>query len=457
MNGVPGLSGTAFRARLKETMTSDDDTIVAVSTAPGRGAIGIVRLSGARAQAIAGVLCRVKGPLAAGRVRRAELLDAAGEVLDEAVVTLWVAPRSYTSEDVVEIACHGAPVVLEAVVRRAIAAGARLAEPGEFTQRAFLAGRLDLTQAEAVNDLIAAQTLEQARVAAAQLGGSLARTLAPVKHDLIQLIAALEAGIDFAEDDLDLLPDGAIAAQLQAIVAPLQALADSYRYGRTVREGFTLAIVGRPNAGKSSLFNRLLGRERAIVTAQAGTTRDSIAETRTLAGIPVRLVDTAGLREEATDDAEVQGMARTRMAIADADVVLHVIDATAGPEEMLAMEGRPCVVAWNKVDLAPAAEGRLGTSAVTGEGIAGLEAAIVAALGVTPMAADSAMVTNLRQQRAVEEALVALERAALGLGLPHELLLLDLHAGLEALGSLTGVTTSEDLLRVIFSNFCIGK
>ncbi len=449
-------------------MQIEDDTIVAISTPPGRGAIGIVRLSGPQAQAIAGGLCRTKKPLAAGRFRRAELLDKAGRLIDEGIVTLFAAPHSYTSEDVVEIACHGAPVLLDHLVRLCLAAGARLAEPGEFTQRAFLSGRLDLTQAEAVNDLIAARTLDQARLAAAQLGGSLSRSLTPIKHDLVHLIAALEAGIDFAEDDLDLLPDAAIKAQLHDIITPLQALADSYNYGRTMREGFTLAIVGRPNAGKSSLFNRLLRRDRAIVTAQAGTTRDSIAEPLSLAGIPVQLIDTAGLREAAETEVELQGIARTRAILADADVALHVVDATTMPElhrediEIARLlEGRPRVVALNKSDLAPvlSTERGVATSALTGEGLEALQAAIVGALGLTPSSADSAAITNLRQHQAVEDALAALRRAqsALAQSLPHELLLLDLHAALEAIGMLTGATSTEDLLRLIFSTFCIGK
>jgi tRNA modification GTPase len=451
-------------------MTIDNDTIVAISTPPGRGAIGIVRLSGPRARAIAGRFCLTKTALTAGRVRRATLVDEAGQAMDEAVVTLWEAPHSYTSEDVVEMACHGSPVVLGQLVRGCIAAGARLAEPGEFTQRAFLSGRLDLTQAEAVNDLIAARTLEQTKVAAAQLGGSLARALGPMKDGLIHLIAALEAGIDFAEDDLDLLPDDAIAAQLQAIVVPLEELAGSYRYGRTVREGFSLAIVGRPNAGKSSLFNRLLRRDRAIVTALAGTTRDSIAEAHSLGGVPVELIDTAGVRELAVgaDDAEAQGIRRTHVAIAEADMVLHVIDATTMPEVhaedaelMRLLEGRTHLIVLNKCDLAGDISGARGvpTSALTGLGIEALEAAVIATLGLTPAAADSALITNLRQHGAIEEAIAALRRAQAGVArrLPHELLLLDLHAGLEAIGMLTGATSTEDLLRLIFSTFCIGK
>ena len=450
-------------------MFEDQDTIVAVSTPPGRGAIGIVRLSGGRARGIAEKLASTRRPLMPGRVRLATILDDQGATLDEAVVTFYAAPHSYTSEDVVEIACHGAPVLLEHLLRRTIAAGARLAEPGEFTQRAFLSGRLDLTQAEAVNDLIAAQTLNQARVAAAQLGGSVARTLAPIKDKLVHLIAALEAGIDFAEDDLDLLPDHAITAQMAAVRAPLIALAESYGVGRVVREGFTLAIVGRPNAGKSSLFNRLLGRDRAIVTAQAGTTRDSISESLTLGGIPVQLIDTAGLRELAdVEDAEAQGIARTRATIAEADVVLHVIDASVPRLDsedaaiLGTLVGRPYLIALNKSDLAvdlqelPAG---ILTSALTGEGIGALEAAMIAKVGVTPASVDSAMITNLRQFTALEQAISALDRAQAGLNqsVPHEMLLLDLHASLEALDRLTGATSSDDVLRLIFATFCIGK
>ena len=450
-------------------MILDRDTIVAVSTAPGRGAIGIVRLSGARAREIAASLAATRNPLAAGAARLGTIVDEAGLALDEAVVTLFAAPHSYTSEDVVEIACHGAPVLLEYLVRRAIAAGARLAEPGEFTARAFLSGRLDLTQAEAVNDLIAAQTLQQARVAAAQLGGSLARSVAPVKHDLIQLIAALEAGIDFAEDDLDLLPDDAIAARMAAIMKPIRVLAASYRTGKALRDGFTLAIVGRPNAGKSSLFNRLLGRDRAIVTVHAGTTRDSIAETLSLDGIPVQLIDTAGLRDVAkAEDAEAQGIARTRAAMAEADVVLHVIDATTLPELgeedvqlRQSLAGRPHVVVYNKCDVASVKDEMEGVraSALTGEGIAALEAAIVRTLGLRPSEADSALITNVRQHGSIEVTVESLARAeaAVAKSLPHELLLMDLHAALDGLDTLTGATSTEDLLRVIFATFCIGK
>ena len=284
-----------------------------------------------------------------------------------------------------EVACHGSPVLLETVVRACVARGARLAEPGEFTQRAFLAGRLDLTQAEAVHDLISSTTLHQARVAAAQLGGSLSRTVTPVKQRLVELIATLEAGVDFAEDDLDLLPQAAIAAGIADVLAPLTALAGTYGYGRLVREGFTLALVGRPNAGKSSLFNRLLGRDRAIVTALPGTTRDAITETLALDGIPVHLVDTAGLRDAPAGpegEAERAGIARTGAAMAEADLVLHVLDATRprSPAEAATQARfaeRPHLVVLNKADLAPSCErptGAIATSALTGEGLDGAEA-----------------------------------------------------------------------------------
>jgi tRNA modification GTPase len=455
-------------------MQLETDTIVAISTPPGRGGIGIVRLSGPDARAIAEPLCRLRRPLAPAQARVAEILDDSGQVLDEAVVTFFAAPRSYTCEDVVEIAAHGSPVLLDSLVRACIARGARLAEPGEFTQRAFLSGRLDLTQAEAVHDLIASQTLHQARLAAAQLGGSLARTIAPTKQKLVHLIAELEAGVDFAEDDLDLLPETEIAAQIEAIRGPLEALAASYRYGRIVREGFTLAIVGRPNAGKSSLFNRLLERDRAIVTAHPGTTRDPVAERLSLRGIPVELVDTAGLRDAPAGpegEAEAQGILRSRTAMAEADFVVLAIDATtlptAHPEDRAtldSMQGRPYQVVLNKADLVPTPRGAAGlggiyTSAITGEGMGELKQSILNTLTHNVPSADTALLTNLRQQQAIASSLAALEAAARACEsrLPHELLLLDLHAALEGLDALTGATTSDDVLHLIFSTFCIGK
>ena len=455
----------------------DSDTIVAISTPPGRGGIGIVRLSGPRARAIAEPLLRLRHALAPGQARFAEVIDnrddntgGAGKVLDEAVVTSFEAPHSYTSEDIVEIATHGSPVLLDYLVRQAISAGARLAEPGEFTQRAFLSGRLDLTQAEAVHDLIESTTLHQARVAAQQLGGSLARNIAPTKEKLITLIAALEAGIDFAEDDIDLLPAQQITAQIQAVQIPLQALEQTFSYGRIVRDGLTLAIVGRPNAGKSSLFNRLVERDRAIVTATPGTTRDLITERVSLEGIPVELIDTAGLRHS-TDEAESIGIAKSREAMAEADIVLLVLDATAPlhaeDEATLAAHGdRPLLVAINKRDLpASVAPARslphpaIETSALTGQGIAELRATMLALITTTAPTAETALITNLRQQQAVSAALAALAHAqqAVAANVPHEMLLLDLYESLRALDALTGATTSDDILHLIFSKFCIGK
>jgi tRNA modification GTPase len=448
------------------------DTIAAISTPPGRGGIGIVRLSGPEATAIAPQLVRLRQPLEHGRARLVDVLDGVSdesEKIDEALVTWFAAPNSYTAEDVVEIAAHGSPVVLDLLLRRALDLGARLAEPGEFTQRAFLAGRIDLTQAEAVRDLIEAQTLTQARQAASQMGGALSRRVGPAKLALVELIALLEAGIDFAEDDVDVTPQAEIARRIGELTPGLKALEASYGRGRIVHDGLTLAIVGRPNAGKSSLFNRLVERERAIVTATPGTTRDTVTERISLDGIPLELVDTAGLRE-GREEAEQLGIARSREALADAGLVLVVLDATQplNDEELQlleAMEGRPALVAMNKSDLAvgevagvAVGDGMVRTSALTGEGIPELRAKILA-LATGGAAAEPGMLTSLRHHRAITAALEALGDAARAnaSSIPHEMILLDLYRGLWALDSLTGQTTSDDILNLIFSTFCIGK
>jgi tRNA modification GTPase len=455
---------------IPEPESQFEDTIVAISTPPGRGGIGIVRLSGPAARAIAEPLLKLRHLLAPAQARFAEILDSTGETLDEAVVTWFQSPHSYTSEDVVEIAAHGSPVLLDHLLRQCLAAGARLAEPGEFTQRAFLSGRLDLTQAEAVHDLIESTTLHQARIAAQQLGGSLSRQITPIKQQLIVLIASLEAGIDFAEDDIDLLPQSQITAQIAAIEDPLAALEQTFAYGRIVRDGFTLAIVGRPNAGKSSLFNRLIQRDRAIVTATPGTTRDLVTERISLEGIPVELTDTAGLRH-AIDEAESIGIAKTREIIAEADVVLLVLDATAPLHEedkttIAALSGRPFLVAINKQDLSTKPSQTLEqavlaveTSALTGSGIPELRHAILSLIAKEAPNADTALVTNLRQQRSISDTISVLHRArqAIATLIPHEMILLDLHEALHSLDAFTGSTTSDDILNLIFSKFCIGK
>src|SRR5208283_4319094 len=378
-----------------------DDTIVAIATPSGRGGIGVVRLSGADASNIARPMLRLAHghDLEAGRAHFGELIEpATGERLDEVVVIFFAKPHSYTTDDVVEISCHGSPVVLRHVVQMALAGGARLAEPGEFTMRAFLNGRIDLTQAEAVRDLIASQTLYQAQVASRQLDGAVSKRLQPTKQKLMELIAILEAGVDFAEDDVAVMPDEQILARMAAIRGPLKELLASFAFGKVVHEGLTLAIVGRPNVGKSSLFNRLVERERAIVTATPGTTRDLVSETVSIGGIPVRLVDTAGLRT-ALDEAESIGVRKTMEALAEADIVLVVLDVSefAGAEftpdwELLEETlGRPRIVICNKSDLLmedrgwfikklpPGEEGPPGmfTSALTGEGIDGLRTMII--------------------------------------------------------------------------------
>jgi tRNA modification GTPase len=453
-----------------------DDTIVAISTPPGRGGIGVVRLSGSDATSIARPMLRLSHEFQPNRAHFTELIDpATGDRIDEVVVTFFAKPHSYTTDDVIEISCHGSPVVLRHLVEMALSRGARLAEPGEFTMRAFLNGRIDLTQAEAVRDLIDSQTLYQAQVAARQLDGALSKRLQPIKQKLVELIAVMEAGVDFAEDDVSVIPDAQILARIAEVRGPLEQLLASFSYGKVVHEGLTLAIVGRPNVGKSSLFNRLVEHERAIVTATPGTTRDLVTETVSIGGIPVRLVDTAGIRD-ALDEAETIGVRKSMEALADADIVLVVLDAAQSADDDDARRGDTAlvslaarslgIVVQNKIDLATSVrllpDGGLPvvmTSALTGQGIAELRSQIVRLIGGHGPQQESGFLTNIRQHTLVQDSLLALDVAAAAVPLktPHEMVLLDLYSALRPLDEITGATTADDILNLIFSSFCIGK
>jgi tRNA modification GTPase len=448
------------------------DTIVAIATPLARGGLGIVRLSGTRSRDIASHVLQFAHPprWRSWASEFAELIDANGAVIDQVVVSFFEKPRSYTAEDVVEISCHGAPVVLRFCVERALEEGARLAEPGEFTLRAYINGRIDLPQAEAVRDLIDATTLYQARVAAQQIEGSVSRRIRPVKEQLLELIALLEAGIDFAEDDISVASSDEILRRLEPIRHAVRDLLRSFAAGKLVQHGFTLAIAGRPNVGKSSLFNRLLKQDRAIVTEIPGTTRDLVSEATSLEGIPVRLVDTAGIHSS-KDLVETLGIERTYQAMADADVTLLVVDLSAGITEadkllVQKLQDRRPIVVGNKRDIAPLLsnfqefQSFLSVSALTGEGVGCLQEAILQRLApdglVTP---ESGSITSIRHEALLRESLEALDNArrAVEFQIPHEMLLLDLYAGLRPIDSVTGATTADDILNRIFSTFCIGK
>ncbi len=376
--------------------------------------------------------------------------------VDQVVVTYFEAPRSYTAEDVVEISCHGSPVVLRHCVEQAIQAGARLAEPGEFTLRAYLNGRLDLPQAEAVRDLIDATTLYQAKIATQQVDGSVSKRIAPLKNQLLEMIALLEAGIDFAEDDIDVAPWHELLLRLDPLLDGVRKLSASFAYGNLVRSGMTLAIVGQPNVGKSSLFNRLLEQDRAIITEIPGTTRDLISESANIGGIPVKLMDTAGIRES-SDRIEALGIERSREAMADADLILVVVDGSKPltDADRALMKGR-YLLAANKADLGLVIDEGIPVSAVTGQGIDRLREAI---LPQAAAAGETGFITSLRQAKCLEEAVEALERAQMAIAenIPHEMLLLDLYGALRPIDAVTGATTADDILNRIFSTFCIGK
>ena len=457
-------------------MFSTDDSIVAIATPPGRGGIGVVRISGPSSHGIANVILDRRGPLEARRATLAHVRaaghDGSRAPLDEVVVTYFPAPRSYTGEHVVEISAHGSPVVLQAIVGSAIEAGARLAEPGEFTLRAFLRGKRDLVQAEAVADLIAAVTPLQARVAFDQLDGTLTECIAALDAELFDLIARLEASLDFPDEGYHFIEPAETARRVADIVGRLDGLLAGARRGRMIREGATVVVIGRTNVGKSSLFNLLAGSDRAIVTAIAGTTRDLITEQTVIDGLAIALVDTAGWRDT-LDLVEREGVARAQRASEVADLVVLVLDRSAPltveDEQLLARtERRRRIVVANKSDLPAApraaidvgAGGPVNVSAKTGAGAEDLRRAIVGALTGGESPREAPAISNARHIALIEQArtsLVSAERAASTGETPEEFVLADLQAGRARLEEIVGTRTSEDLLRHIFEKFCVGK
>jgi tRNA modification GTPase len=506
--GSPGAdvqSPTSNSGDQQQSVFSTSDTIVAIATPPGRGGIGIVRLSGPQAEAIARRIVAHDGGFEPRRatfacaVRRATEgrrtacgpamgagvdLDAdarpegagAGnrpEPIDEVLVTYFPGPASYTGEDVVEVSAHGSPVVLQAILQSAVDEGARPAEPGEFTLRRFLHGRIDLMQAEAIADLVDAVTPLQARAAFDQLQGTLTRTIGEVDAALFDLIARLEASVDFPEEGYHFVESRAVATEIGSLMARLSSLLSEARRGRMVREGLQITIAGKSNVGKSSVFNALAGTARTIVTPVPGTTRDLVSEVVDLDGLRVTLVDTAGVRPT-TDPVEIEGVERARQAMSVSDLTLVVVDAS-GPlddsdrELISQVPDNKRLVVFNKIDV-PGSCGRgacgrpercAEVSALRGDGLEGLRERIVSALDIEPLR-DRPAITNVRHVALVEQAHAALARAvnaATGEGrsLPEEFVLADLQDARAALEEVAGRRMPEDLLEHIFSRFCVGK
>ncbi len=445
------------------------DTIAAVATPPGEGAIALLRISGPQAVALADAVFAGKQRLAAlepGRVALGHLVESDGKTrVDQVLASVFRAPHSYTGEDVVEISCHGGILVTRRALDLFLQAGARSANPGEFTERAFLNGKMDLTRAEAVMDLIRAQTDLALRSASEQLEGVFGARIQAEREELLSILAHLEAYIDFPEEDIDPDTGAAFLRRIAEMTARIDTWLGTAGRGRILREGLRTVICGEPNVGKSSLLNLLLGYDRAIVNPVAGTTRDTIEEVINLRGIPVRLVDTAGLHES-RDPVEREGMSRTLRWIERADLVLHVVDATTPPPDRFAAATDPArtLLVANKADLAfhPAwrQTGALRFSCVTGEGIGALENAIAeTAASPGSGAGVSAVAINARHQSCLQRARTALDAAAKSLRseLAPDLAAVDLREALDAIGDVVGRADAEEILGVIFSQFCIGK
>lgn len=442
------------------------DTIAAISTPLGEGGIGIVRLSGSEALSIAETIFR--GKLSHRCLGYGHIVDPdQGDVVDEVLVSYMAAPHTYTREDMVEINCHGGALPLQRVLQLVLRCGARLANPGEFTLRAFLNGRIDLAQAESVLDIVRSRTQASLRLAVQGLQGHLSATVKAMRTPIMSVLAFLTARIDFPEDEIE--PQD-VVRPLEEALAKVQDLIETADAGIVYRQGVRTAIVGRPNVGKSSLLNQLLRQDRSIVTPVPGTTRDTVEEVVNLKGVPFLLVDTAGIIHS-EDLVESMGVERSRKAAEQSDLVLLVLDTsepiTDADKEIMGLIGdKPALVAANKCDLPRRADlGGLGwevvhTSALSGDGLAQLEDKMAElALGGRVLAADDLMVQNPRHKDALERAERNLSQALSGLasGIPDDFITIDLTAALDALGEITGETVQDDLLETIFSNFCVGK
>ncbi len=441
------------------------DTIAAVASPAGTGAVALLRVSGPEAMAVAGKAWKGRG-LEPRKAVYGSIVDESGQVLDSVVATFFKGPASFTGEDTVEIGCHGGMLVTQRVLEVLLRAGARAAGPGEFTQRAYLNGKLDLTQAEAVMDVISAQTDAALRAAQRQLDGAIGIRVTALRDELLGVLAHVEAYIDFPEEDISPDTGAILLGNLSSVAAGIDRLLATADQGRILREGALAVLAGLPNAGKSSLLNRLLGCERAIVSEKPGTTRDTIEEVIAIQGIPLRLVDTAGLRE-VEDAVEREGVTRTRRMMDRADLIIEVVDASQPVTERASFTeeaGAKFLLVLNKADLAIhdswKGSGGVAVSSLTGQGMEDLTAAIVRALsaggeGFTGMEAA----VNARHKACLERAARALLAAIsqLDCGAAPEFVAVDLHDALIALGEVAGKTDTEDLLGVIFSRFCIGK
>ena len=452
------------------------DTIVALSTPPGRSGIGVIRLSGTRSLEIARSLVQEQdfAPPSHRAILKKLHDPTTGEVLDYALFTYFKSPHSFTGEDVVELSCHGSPVLLRSLIDLILSYDARLAGPGEFTLRALSHGRLNLSQAEAIRDLINAQTKAAAQQATRQLGGELSARLQPIKDALLDIIVPLESSLEFVEDDLPDVAVNQIQAKLSGLLKNVEELASTFSAGRLLRDGLKVTLVGRPNVGKSSLFNKLLALDRAIVTAVPGTTRDSLSEMINLQGVPVLLTDTAGVRES-KDEVEHLGVERTRRSIADADMVLLVVDGS----QPLTLEDRNVfnevaeisyIIALNKSDLDSFKSNRpdhfkdhatavVSVSATTGAGLDALRAAILEPFATFDTNDTGLLVTDARHFDLLQRTHSALS-SSLSLfeqRVSEELVLVGLYEGLRYIGEITGETTPDDVLSQIFATFCIGK